>query len=200
MREVRTVRSTTADEAIVSWADAVRRAQGTVLDMLGFGPHECSHRVLASGTLWRLRDYGGPGGRSSLLIIAAPIKRPYIWDLGSSVSAVRFCLDHGLHVYLLEWTPPSAQDGDAGLEIYADRAITDAVVRVADARHGVAPFLIGHSLGGTLAAMFAALDPHRIRGLALLGAPLCFPPGVIISRFRDALVSSVPSTLPESGL
>jgi polyhydroxyalkanoate synthase len=58
------------------------------------------------------------------------------------------------------------------------------------------PFLIGHSLGGTIAAIYGALRPERIRGLVLLGAPLCFPPEA--SRFRDALVSLVPRALPDT--
>ena len=54
---------------------------------------------------------------------------------------------------------------------------------------------MGHSLGGTFAAIFGTLAPETIRGLMLLGAPLCFRPG--ISRFRDALVAMAPSNLAE---
>jgi polyhydroxyalkanoate synthase subunit PhaC len=34
--------------------------------------------------------------------------------------------------------------------------------------------LAGHSLGGTLAAIFPSLHPERVRGLALLEAPTKF--------------------------
>jgi poly(3-hydroxyalkanoate) synthetase len=43
---------------------------------------------------------------------------------------VRLCLDHGLRVHLLEWTPPSPGNGDAGLAEYADQAIGEAVARI----------------------------------------------------------------------
>lgn len=185
-------------ERMFSLADAMRRAQGNALDFLGFGPKECGYRVLASGLHWRLRDYGGSDIGPSLLIVAAPIKRPYIWDLNASASAVRYCLIHGMRVYLLEWIAPSPRGGDAGFEIYGDRAIFECVTRIADTRHGVAPFLAGHSLGGTLAAIFAALHSQRIRGLVLLGAPLCFE--AASSQFRDALVSLVPCSPSESGI
>ncbi len=181
-----------------SLADAVRRAQGNVLDVLGFGPQECGYRVLASGSCWRLRDYGGSDIRQPALLVTAPIKRPYIWDLGPSASAVRHCLSHGLHVHLLEWTPLLLADGNIGLETYGDSAISECVTTIAARGRGVAPFLVGHSLGGTLATIFAALEPQRIRGLVLLGAPLCFHPGS--SGFRDALVSLVPSSLPAAGV
>src|SRR5918994_5862104 len=174
--------------------DAVRRAQGAVLEGLGFGPTECSYRIVASGPHWRLRDYGSPGAGPGLLVVAAPIKRPYIWDLAPSVSAIRFCVDHGLRVHLLEWTSPSPAHGNAGLAEYADQALGEAVVRLARDT-GAQPFLMGHSLGGTFAAVFGTLAPETTRGLVLLGAPLCFPP--CVSQFRDAIVTMAPSNLAE---
>jgi polyhydroxyalkanoate synthase subunit PhaC len=172
--------------------DAIRRAQGAVLEGLGFGPTECSYRIVASGPHWSLRGYGGSEVGPCLLIVAAPIKRPYIWDLAPAVSAVRFCLNQGLRLYLLEWTPPSPGNSNAGLAEYTEEAIGEAVARLAG-ETGTRPFLMGHSLGGTFAAIFAALAPEAARGLALLGAPLCFRPG--ISRFRDAIVAIAPSNL-----
>jgi polyhydroxyalkanoate synthase subunit PhaC len=181
---------------ILSLADAWRRAQGDVLGALGFGPTESEYRVLASGRHWRLRDYGGPAAGSPVLIVAAPIKRPYIWDFSPSISAVRYCLSCGLHVYLLEWQ--SHVDEGAGLEVSGDRAIAECVARLSQERCATSPFLFGHSLGGTLAAIFAALESHRLRGLVLLGSPLCFQPAS--SHFRDALVSLAPLLLPEAGI
>ena len=64
------------------------------------------------------------------------------------------------------------------------------------AAQGAKPSLIGHSLGGTLAAIYGAFLPESIRGLVLLGAPLCFEPSK--NQFRDALVSLVPSEISDS--
>jgi len=175
--------------------DTLRRAQGNALEMLGFGPTECGYRVLASAPRWRLRDYASLDAGPAVLMIPAPIKRPYIWDLAPSVSAVRYCLQHRLRVYLLEWTPPRLGHGNAGLDEYADRAIAEAVAKIASEARGQKPFLMGHSLGGTFAAIFGALEPQSIRGLVLLGSPLCFHPGS--SRFRDSIVSLAPPTFSE---
>ncbi|RDD61946.1 alpha/beta hydrolase [Ferruginivarius sediminum] len=173
--------------AVYVMMDAIRRAQGEALEALGFGPRECPSRSLVSGRRWRLRDYGKSGGAPSLVIVAAPIKRPYIWDLAPEVSAVRYCLAQGFRVFLVEWIPPSMSDRGGGLKAYADDGIGEAVRIVSTETGGAKPFLIGHSLGGTLAAVHAAMHPHRLAGLVLLGTPLCFAPGS--SRFRDALVS-----------
>jgi polyhydroxyalkanoate synthase len=179
-------------------SDRLRRSQASVLDMFGLGPHERAFQVISSGPHCRLRRYDGPEAEMSLLIVPAPIKRPYIWDLSSSVSAVRYCLDHGLRVYLLEWMPPSDGDGRTGLDEYAGEAIAGCVAAVSGDAHRARPLLMGHSIGGTLAAIFCALEPQMVRGLVLLGAPLCFERAS--SRFRDALVSMVPSTLAETGV
>jgi polyhydroxyalkanoate synthase len=96
-------------------------------------------------------------------------------------------LSQGLRVYLVEWLPPSGGDGHAGIDEYAGKAIAACVAAVSSEEGGAQPFLIGHSLGGTLAAIYCTLEPQSVRGLVLLSAPLCFEPGS--SQFRDALVS-----------
>jgi len=181
-------------QALFGVADILRRAQGDAAAAFGLDPSECAYQVVASGPYWRLRDYGNHETSHSLIIVAAPIKRPYIWDLSPSASAIAYCLREGLHVYLLEWLPASRRTSTYGLDEYA-LAIADCIAKVSVEGRGSRPFLIGHSLGGTLAAIYAATAPTTIRGLALLAAPLCFQPQQ--SQFRDGLVALVPSTLSD---
>jgi polyhydroxyalkanoate synthase len=185
-------------QACFALMDALRRLQGDFFGACALGPMECSYRVLASGPHWRLRAYGEAGGRPSLLIVAAPIRRPYIWDLAPSHSAIRYCLSQTLRVYLLEWLSPGVDQANAGLDDYAGEAVSECLARTARDAGGEQPFLMGHSLGGTLAAIHAALNPQAVRGLVLLGAPLCFQPGV--SGFRDALASVAPSGLLDTDI
>jgi polyhydroxyalkanoate synthase subunit PhaC len=175
-----------------AFMDTLRRAQADALGAFGFGPRECDYRVLASTPRWKLREYSPCDRGPSLLIVAAPIKRPYIWDLAPPVSAVRHCLQHRLHVYLLEWVPASYDGENNGLDDYVD-AIAECIAISAEA--GAKPILMGHSLGGTLAAIAAGLQPESIQRLVLLGAPLCFKSST--SRFRDAIAAMDPSTLCE---
>ncbi len=106
-----------------------------------------------------------------------------------SASAIRHCLRHGFKVHLIEWNPASHRTGNNGLDEYL-LAISDCIAKIAGSTAKARPFLIGHSLGGTLAAIYAASAPESIRGLVLLAAPLCFQERA--SQFRDALVSLVP--------
>jgi polyhydroxyalkanoate synthase len=176
--------------------DVLRRAQADALGVFGLNPSECSYNVIASGRHWRLRDYGGSDSSLCLLVVAAPIKRAYIWDIAPSASAVRYCLEQGLQVYLLEWRPACSATGNNGIDEHVE-AVFECIRRVSKVTGGVRPFLVGHSLGGTLAAIFGALAPQDICGLVLLSAPLCFEPRT--SGFRDALVSLIPSTISDAG-
>ena len=152
-------------------------------------PDRCLGCALAPA---RLRRYGRlpiPAYRRSAHQAAV--------HLGStpSASAVRHCLRQHLHVYLLEWMPASRETASNGLDQYTD-AISRCVAQITGETPGAKTFLIGHSLGGTLAAIFGALAPEKLSGLALLSAPLCFQPGT--SQFRDALTSLVPPDLSET--
>ncbi len=175
-------------------ADMMRQAQGNAIGAFGLGPKECPYQTMASGAHWRVRDYGGKPASPALLIVAAPIKRPYIWDLAPSVSAIGRLLREGFHVYLLEWMQASDRTQNGGLGEHCD-AISEGVAAVTREASGKRPYLAGHSLGGTLAAIFTALEPASIGALVLLGAPLCFEPGA--GTFRDALVALLPADVPD---
>jgi len=143
--------------------DALRRMQGEALVSLGYGPIESSYRIIASGSFRRLRDYDPSNEARSVLIVAAPIERPYIWDLAPSVSAIRRCLQSDLRVYLLEWLPASSETCQLGIANCVE-AISISLETIGGGSQDPKPVLIGHSLGGTLAAIAAAVLPsvfHR---------------------------------------
>jgi polyhydroxyalkanoate synthase len=158
--------------------DALRRSRGRVMDVLGFGPREAPYRILAETPGMRLRAYdhppGGPPG-PAVLIVPAPFKRSYIWDLRPDVSVVRRCQEAGWVVFLLEWSDPQPGE-DLGLADFAE-GLPLAAVRAIASEAGSAPVtLAGHSLGGAFAAIFAALHPELVRDLWLIDAPLRFGP------------------------
>jgi hypothetical protein len=69
-------------------ADIQRRAQGHAFGAFGLDPNECPYKVIASGPFWRLRDYTKHDTAPSLLIVAAPIKRPYSSSAGSACAVL----------------------------------------------------------------------------------------------------------------
>lgn len=159
--------------------DQSRRLQGRILDALGLGPTETPSRIVFSMPVATLLSYRPPFTEGPvLLIIPAPIKRAYIWDLAPGASAVQQCLGQGIRVYLIRWELPSSGEQGLGLAQYADRVILACLGAIEAELGPRRVFLAGHSLGGTFAAMFSSLHPEKIQGLILLGAPLHFGPHV----------------------
>lgn len=158
--------------------DTLRRHCGAWLDALGLGPQEACYRIIAEQPGMRLRAYQDPLGEASpqtpaVLILPAPFKRSYIWDLRPDVSVVRRCQESGLQVFLVEWRDPGAGE-DFGLAHYAEafpRAATEAIFTAAAPQSLT---VAGHSLGGTFAAIFAALHSDWVQDLWLIDAPLVF--------------------------
>ena len=152
---------------MIHWMDEARRQVGRALDVFGLGPQETPHRIVAEWPGARLRAYHDQERADGpvLFIIPAPFKKAYLWDLLPEVSVVRRCLAGGLRVYLLEWLIPTQREDEFGLAEYANR-LPAAALDAIRAETGVsAPVLAGHSLGGTLAAIFATLSPERVSGL-----------------------------------
>jgi polyhydroxyalkanoate synthase len=138
-----------------------------------------------------LKGYGDAKTGPIVLLVPAPIKRAYIWDLCPHASVVQQCLHGGCQVYLIQWERPGTREQSFGLDAYADRLI-HACLDVIRAETGeTRTFLAGHSLGGTLAAICAALHPERVQGLVLLGAPLNFGPDV--GTFGPLIAASPPT-------
>jgi polyhydroxyalkanoate synthase len=160
---------------VMEQLDDARRRLGRFLDGIGAGPRPTPSHVATAAPGVRLREYQGGDG-PAVLLVPAPIKRAYIWDLQPDVSVVARCLRAGLRVFLVDWTDPGPDQQHFGLDEYADRMLRQCVEAVTERTGRPRVLLVGHSLGGTFAAVFAARHPDLVAGLALLEAPLHFGP------------------------
>ncbi|RZA33073.1 MAG: alpha/beta fold hydrolase [Lysobacteraceae bacterium] len=158
--------------------DRSRQARGKLLDRVGYGPQETPSTILHSEPGLNLRRFGGPNpeGRA-VLLVPAPIKRSYIWDLAPEISVVRRFMEQGYQVYQAEWTPlpdNGDHDDDFGLDDYGDRLLS-ACQRAIAADSGKPTLTVaGHSLGGILAAIYSCLHPDQVEATILLESPLHF--------------------------
>src|SRR2546423_13160827 len=85
-------------------SDALRRSLGSLFDGAGLAPQQASWRVVLDQSEFRLRRYGRQGAPAGpVLIVPAPIKRPYIFDLLPEVSIIRRLTEGGFSVYLTQW-------------------------------------------------------------------------------------------------
>lgn len=111
----------------------------------------------------------GPRRGEPVLIVYSVINQSYILDLCEGTSFVQHLLDAGLDVFMVEWG--AASDRDASLDQTVS-ATLDACVSAIEQLTGHARIaLFGHCIGGTFAAMYAALHPERVARFLALTAP-----------------------------
>jgi len=160
--------------------DRLRRLMGERLDTAGLGPLETPFDCVYGEPGMSLRRYNSQYRSSGpvVLIVPAPIKAAYIWDAMPSLSVVQRCLKGDCRVYLVEWTRPDSGGPDLGLDDYTNRLLVKCLNAIQAETGNQSVFLAGHSLGGTFAAICAALHPQQVAGLLLLSTPLHFSPHV----------------------
>ncbi len=133
----------------------------------------------------RLHRYGVASEkryRVPILITYALILRPYILDLTPQNSLVRYLLEQGFDVFMLDFGLPEEGDVDLPLEVYVRDYVGGAVEQVSAESGSTDITVLGHCMGGTLAAIYASThQPNSPRNLVLLAAPIDFtpdPPGL----------------------
>jgi polyhydroxyalkanoate synthase len=108
-----------------------------------------------------------------VLLVFALINRPAIFDLSEGNSFVRFLLDEGFDVFLLDWGVPDDEDEDMGVEAYVCDELPWGIRETLRAAGAEEVSLLGWCIGGTLSAMHCALaDDGAVRNLVLLTTPI----------------------------
>ena len=140
---------------------------------VGTTPHDV---VLTRGTfkLLRYRRDTPAVHAEPILFCYALINRPYILDLRPDKSVVRKYLAEGFDVYMIDWGVPSDTDRHLTIEDYVRGFLRESVAFVLGAHQRPNLHMLGYCMGGTLAAIFTALQPKQIRTLTLLASPIDF--------------------------
>ena len=137
---------------------------------LGVTPREVvwTHR---NTTLYRYRSTARIHAVPVLLVFAL-INRPAIFDLQPGNSFVEFLLGEGFDVFLVDWGEPEECDDDMGLEAFVLDELHWAVRETLRASGSEELTMLGWCIGGTLVAIYAALEGGPVRNLILLTTPI----------------------------
>jgi acylglycerol lipase len=108
-------------------------------------------------------------------------------------------VDEGLAVYAIEHRGHGRSEGPRSLVDRVDHTVADLdqLVRLASQRHPEAQvFLLGHSMGGTIAVRYAVLHGDRLSGLILSGALAAFPDAPAAQKVAARVLSRLAPRLP----
>ena len=112
-----------------------------------------------------------------ILIVYAPILRPYILDLVPGNSFVEYLLGEGFDVYLLDWGNAGPEDKHLSFEDWILDYMPEAVESVLSSSQVQQLTIYGYCQGGTMSTMYASLFPEEhLKNLILLATPTDFAP------------------------
>jgi polyhydroxyalkanoate synthase len=148
---------------------------------VGLTPYESIH----THDKLTLKYYAPPTGapkRAPVVLVPSLINRAYILDLEPGRSLVAALAQLGHPTYLVDWGEPGPEDAQEDVGYVLHDLLHRSIDRACRHARSERALLFGYCLGGTLAAMYAALRPARVAGLVTLNAPIQFAKG---GRFAD---------------
>jgi polyhydroxyalkanoate synthase len=127
--------------------------------------------VVHAENKWKLLRYRRPSPArhaTPVLFVPSLINRHYVLDLLPGKSFAEWLVARGHDVYCIDWGTPSAEDRFLSFDDVCDRYVGRALHKTGKAH------VLGYCMGGTLAAIHAAVHPDRFASLTALAAPVHF--------------------------
>ena len=164
-----------------AWAEALVPQPPLVL-----APTPCDVVATDGGArLLRFRsEHGGAPHGAPILLVPSMINRWYVLDLRAGASLVAALVDGGLDVWCLDWGIPEDEDRYRSWNDVLDR-LARMIRRVRRATGADKVGLLGYCMGGTLAAIHAALHNDDVALLVDLAGPIDFSKGGMLRRMVD---------------
>ncbi len=103
--------------------------------------------------------------KTPLIISYAIINRFHILDIQPKKSWVRKILESGIDVYMIDWGSPSSIDKYLDFDDYVNTYMDNCVDFVRNESQTENVSLQGYCTGGTIATIYSALHPQKIRNL-----------------------------------
>ncbi|MGP1283416.1 MAG: PHA/PHB synthase family protein [Parasphingopyxis sp.] len=143
--------------------------------------------------------------RVPILMVMATTNRGYVFDIAEDHSFVRFLLDAGYDVFVMDWDAPRPEEKSLSLDDYANRFIDDCLSRVRETTGEEDVTLAGYCMGGVLSTVYAATHPEApIKNLVCFTTPIDFSRMELFAHMAqrryfdvDRLVDTIGNATPE---
>ena len=124
--------------------------------------------------LYRYTRATAPAVKTPVVVSYALVNRQDMMDIQPDRSYIRNLLDQGLDVYMIDWGYPTAADKFLTMDDYVNGYLNEVVDFVCEMNEVEKVNLMGVCQGGTLATIYAALHPEKIKNLITLVTPIDF--------------------------
>ena len=144
--------------------------------------------LLTRGTLnlYHYRPLADEIYRVPILLVMATTNRGYILDMVPGQSFVEFLLRQGYDVYMMDWSPPRADEKHLRLDDYVLDFIPDCIERVRADSGEPDVTLMGYCFGGVLSTIYASLHPDGpVKNLVTFTTPVDFTKMPLFQAWSD---------------
>lgn len=130
-------------------------------------------------------DQVNNAGGKVLLLVPSMVNRSGVFNLCNEASMMRYFVQEGLSVYLLDWGESAKDDGQRDLAAVLDERYLPVLRYIAEAE-GRAVHVLGYCMGGTLSVAAACLADGAMASCTFLAAPwdFDFPSGQLQKRIQ----------------
>ncbi len=106
-------------------------------------------------------------------------------DISESRSFVRFLLEKGFDVFMVDWGKPSKVEGKNTLSDYIEKYLDRGVDKVLSFTGRKSISIFGYCLGAMKSVIYTATHPEKIKNLLLLTPPIDFDDKGLLTKLTD---------------
>jgi polyhydroxyalkanoate synthase subunit PhaC len=153
--------------------------------VLGASPKDV---LIQRGTmnLYHYRPMSDEVYRVPILLVMATTNRGYIFDMVPGQSLVEFLLKRGYDIFMLDWSPPRADERHLSLEDYVLDFIPAAIERIVEETGEPDLTVVGYCFGGVLSVLWAALHADGpMQNLVTFTTPVNFKAMEMFQAWAD---------------
>jgi polyhydroxyalkanoate synthase subunit PhaC len=153
--------------------------------VLGASPKDV---LIQRGTmnLYHYRAMSDEVYRVPILLVMATTNRGYIFDMVPGQSLVEFLLKRGYDIFMLDWSPPRADERHLSLEDYVLDFIPAAIERIVEETGEPDLTVVGYCFGGVLSVLWAALHADGpMQNLVTFTTPVNFKAMEMFQAWAD---------------
>ena len=124
--------------------------------------------------------------KTPIVFVYALIGAYYILDLSEQKSFVRYLLEKGFDVYMVDWGRACKVEGKNTIGDYIEKYLHRGVEKVCDISGSKQVNLFGYCLGAMMSLLYTAAHQDKVKNLTLLTPPTDFSDDGILTRLTDS--------------
>lgn len=158
--------------------------EGKYENRKGVTPHEVIYQKNRFRIIHYISDHP-KRFKTPLLIVYALINRFYILDLTEEKSFIRFLLERGFDVYMIDWGKPSKVEGQNTIGDYIERYMDRGLEKVLEFTGASQVNLCGYCLGALMSIIYTAMHQDKVKNLVLLTPPVDFDDEGVLTKMTN---------------